>query len=125
MRHDLAVVRRQLVIGRFGVGAIGQMVVEHTEIFHLADPAGVIGVKVPRHQDLVDGFEHPAEGRGIDHVAQRFAHKQFFGGMQAHPFHAFKDARGLFLGVAVIGGFCVVAAHPGIVAEGPLAADDL
>ena len=38
MRHDLAVVAGQFIVGRFGVAAIGQMVVQHAEIFHLADP---------------------------------------------------------------------------------------
>ncbi len=32
--HNLAVVRREFVVGRFGVGAVCDVVVQHREVFH-------------------------------------------------------------------------------------------
>lgn len=40
MRHDLPVIGGKLVIGGLGMAAIGEMVVQHAEIFHLADAIG-------------------------------------------------------------------------------------
>ena len=124
MRDDLPVIGGEFVIGRFGVRAIGEVVIEHAEIFHLADAGVIIRVEMARHQDLVDAFEHTAKGRCVNHVAQRFAHEQLFGGMQARGLDLGRDQLVFLVAVTVVGALGVVAAHPGIILEWNFAADD-
>ena len=45
MRDDLPVIRGQFIIGRLGMRAVGDVVVEDREILHLAKPIGVVSLQ--------------------------------------------------------------------------------
>ena len=122
---DLPVVRGQFIIGCLGMRAICDVIVKDREILHLAKPFCVVGVEMPRHQDLVDRFLDATKGRGENHIAQGFAHKEFLWEMQAHAVDLFLDYFVFGVGVAVAFMRRVVAAHRCVILERCLASDDL
>ena len=115
---DLPVVRGQFIIGCLGIRGICDVIVKDREILHLAKPFCVVGVEMPRHQDLVDRFLDATKGRGENHIAQGFAHKEFLWEMQAHAVDLFLDYFVFGVGVAVACMCRVVAAHRCVILEG-------
>ena len=91
MRHDLSVVRGKLVVRRFGVRAIGQVVVENAKVLHFPDPVFECAVEMAGQIDLVNGLKDAPEGSSIDHVARRFLHEYLFGRAQADAVYGFGD----------------------------------
>ena len=62
MRDDLTMVRGEFVVWGLWVAAVGEVVVQGAEVFHVANSVRIIGVKVARHKNLINGFEHAPEG---------------------------------------------------------------
>ena len=109
MGHDLPVIRGQFVIRRFGVAAVGEMVVKDAKVLHIADPVGIVRIEMTRQVNLVDAFMHAAEGGGVDHIAQAFAKEEVLGRDKLQFQQGRADLVVLGLAVAIARRFSVVA----------------